>query len=217
VTRPAASAAATADRLRALGHEPIVAPLFDYVARAWQPPEGAFDALVLTSAAAVRLAGPGLDALRPLRCHVVGAATAAAAHQAGLAVVSSDAGNAAALLARLAAAGARRVLHLAGRDVVDTPTPPFELVRRVVYAAERRDWSAGEAAAAAAADVALAYSPRAAVALAESLDAAVRARIRLAALSAAVAAAAGDGWAAYDLAATPDDQALFAAAGLLCH
>jgi uroporphyrinogen-III synthase len=203
--------------LRALGHQPIVAPLFDYVALAWQPPEGAFDALMLTSAAAVRLAGPGLDALRQLRCHVVGAATAAAARQAGFALMSSDAGDAAVLLARLAATGARRVLHLAGRDVVETPTPPFELVHCAVYAADRRDWSAGEAAAAATADVALAYSPRAALALAESLDAAARARIRLAALSAAVAAAAGGGWAACDLAATPDEQALFAAAGLLCH
>ena len=55
-------------------------PLFSVESLAWKVPDAAsFDALLLTSANAVRQAGAGLTQLRGLPVHAVGAATATAA------------------------------------------------------------------------------------------------------------------------------------------
>ena len=60
VLRPEPGNAATADRIAALGLAAIRLPLFEVRALDWAPPDPAgFDALLLTSANAPRLAGPG--------------------------------------------------------------------------------------------------------------------------------------------------------------
>jgi uroporphyrinogen-III synthase len=61
------------------------------------------------------------------------------------------------------------------------------------------------------------HSPRAAKRLAELVDPADRATIRIAAISAATAEAAGEGWQAVRIASSPNDAELLALAARLCE
>jgi uroporphyrinogen-III synthase len=205
VLRPEPGNAATAARLAALGVSVRRLPLFRYAPLAWTPPDpAAFDALLLTSAAAARLAGPGLARLAHLPVAAVGAATARAAREAGLSVAMVGAGDAAAAVAGARTRGWHRLLHLAGRDRTAGDVPAL-----AVYAAEAAPLAPG-AVRALEGGVALLHSPRAArrLAAATAEDGADRARIALAALSPAVLAAAGPGWRAAVAAERPDDGAL---------
>lgn len=99
VTRSEPGAAATAARVRALGHAPIVMPLTRTVAlpEVAAVPEDLPETAVVavTSAAALRHAPAGLvDRLRRHRCLAVGEATAEAARAAGFADVRSGPGDA---------------------------------------------------------------------------------------------------------------------------
>lgn len=128
VLRPEPGNTATAARVEALGLVAIRLPLFAIRPLAWTPPDrGRFDALLLTSANAVRHAGPGLAAL-DLPVVAVGEATARAARAAGLSVAAVGAGDAAEAV-RLS--GSMRLLHLAGRDRTDAGVEAI-----VVYAAD---------------------------------------------------------------------------------
>lgn len=217
VTRPEPGAGETAARLAARGHAPLVLPLFETAVTGWAPPDDVPDAVMLTSAAATRHGGPGLAAYFGLPCFCVGERTAAAAREAGFTDVRApQVRDGGALLSAIAATGHRGILHLAGADVAAYPPPEgLRVTRRVVYAAHPRAWSAAERDAALAATCALAFSPRGAARLAEALGA-DRAAFHLAAISPNAAEAAGEGWASVAVAATPDEDALFAAAGLLC-
>lgn len=216
ILRPEPGAGETAARARALGLDPVAAPLFQVRPLPWQArdPESA-DALLLTSAHAARLAGPGLAALAALPCYAVGDATAAAAREAGLRAVHAGPSDGAAALRAAAADGARRVLHLCGREHVPLSHAHLSIERRVVYAAEPMA-ALPEAATAALARGALTlvHSPRAASTLAALVP--ERSRVRLAAISSAAAEAAGEGWAAKAVAAAPRDEALLELAVKLC-
>jgi uroporphyrinogen-III synthase len=97
VTRAQPGAEATAARIRALGLEPVVAPVLEIRARTEVTVDLAgVDALTFTSAAAVS-AFAGLCASRNLAVFAVGDATAAAARAAGFADVRSASGDAQAL------------------------------------------------------------------------------------------------------------------------
>lgn len=209
VLRPEPGNAATAARVEALGLIATRLPLFATRAVAWTPPDpAAFDALVLTSANAVRLAGPGLAVLGDLPVHAVGAATADAASAAGLSVRTIGNGDAAALMASAMASGVRHALFLCGRDHM---LQPGGIIAQAVpvYAADPVEVVATSLAGA----VALLHSARAARRLADIADAGPgRAAIRIAALSRTVAAAAGDGWGAVIAAEAPTDDALLAVA-----
>jgi len=203
VLRPEPGNGRTADRLAALGATVIRRPLFAIVPVAWTPPDSAhFDALVLTSANAVRHADIAATPLSRLPVWAVGSATAAAARAAGLRVVRTGEAGVAALTADR---GETRLLHLAGRERMAVPG----VTAITVYAADPRpvtpaDW------AGLSGSVALLHSARAARALAAGgVD---RARIRLAALSPAILAAAGPGWGRSTTVAVPEEDALLAAA-----
>lgn len=216
VLRPEPGNAATIERLAAIGLTAIRLPLFDVAALDWQPPDpAAFDALMLTSANAVRCAGGGLAALAGLPVLAVGAATAEAARAAGLTVAQVGSGDAAALAAEAETRGIRRALLLAGRDrMLDTGGIVARAI--AIYASDPLPVTAA-ALAALAGSVAMLHSTRAASRLAEMVDAAGsgRAVIRLAAISRPVAAAAGPRWAQVGVAATPTDAALVACAATL--
>lgn len=206
VLRPAPGNARTCAALAAAGMQPVALPLFEAVPVGWSPPDPSdYDALLLTSAQAVRLAGDGLAELAELPVVAVGAATAATARAAGLRVAIVGDGDVSAAVAR--AAAFPRLLHLAGRDRIAQPG----VTALTVYASD--PLPVAPAALAAAVDaVVLLHSARAAqrfAALAASLP---RAKIRLAALSPTVAAAAGPGWARVVVADRPDDAALVQAA-----
>lgn len=205
VLRPEPGNARTCAALSAAGIEPVSLPLFAAVSVAWSPPDpAAYDALLLTSAQAVRLAGDGLAGLAGLPVVAVGAATATAARAAGLDVAIVGEGDAAAAVAR---AGAfPRLLHLAGREHVAQPG----VDTLTVYASEPLP-VASDALVVAIDNVVLLHSARAARQFALLGNELPRRQIRLAALSPAIADAAGDGWADVSIAERPDDHALIAA------
>lgn len=202
VLRPEPGNTATAARIAALGLRALRLPLFAARAVRWSPPDpDRYDALLVTSANAIRLGGEGLQRLRGLPVHAVGAATADAARAAGFTIASIGSGGVDSLRAGL---GNLRLLHLAGRDHRATDAETI-----VVYASEPLSPDLSDLAGA----VALVHSPRAG----ERLAALVRERghIRIAAISPAALAAAGEGWAANTVAPTPDDAALIAAGARL--
>ena len=211
VLRPEPGNTRTAAMVEAMGLRAIRLPLFEVRPLGWSPPDAAgFDALVLTSANAVRRGGPGLEVLKTLPVYAVGPATADAARAAGFSVVHAGETDGAALVERLAARGVTRALLLGGRErKLDAGGPIARAI--AVYAIGPLPISA-RALAAIGSSVALLHSPNAARRL-DTLAAALdRDSIRIAALSPAVAAAAGGGWAHVEAAPAPDDDALVALA-----
>lgn len=106
ITRAEPGASRTAEKVRALGHEPVVAPLLEVHPL---PAEIALDgvaALAFTSANGVR-AFAERSADRALPVFTVGDATAAAAHRAGFADVASASGDLDALADLIAAQASR--------------------------------------------------------------------------------------------------------------
>jgi uroporphyrinogen-III synthase len=203
VLRPEPGNAATAARIEAIGRVAVRLPLFAVQPLAWTPPDPTqFDALLLTSANAVRHAGAGLRVLRSLPVVAVGEATARAARAAGLTVETVGTGDAA---AAVGASGRKRLLHLGGRDRTDAGVATI-----AVYAA---DPIPVPTAAALAGCVALLHSVRAARRLGELLARDGVTDVRVAALSAAVRAAGPVCPGA--VADRPDDATLVALAARL--
>lgn len=209
VLRPEPGNRIMAAAVEARGRRALRLPLFAIAPLAWTPPDpAAFDALILTSANAVRQGGPGLSVLRNLPVYAVGASTAESAERAGLRVALVGRSGAAALVEAAQAAGVRRALHLAGRErTLDEGGIVADI--RTVYASEEVPVPP-EAAARLAGSIALVQSARAGERLGEIIDGAgiARSRIAVAAMSAACARAAGDGWAAVSVAGEPSPEAL---------
>lgn len=208
VVRPQPGADATAARLQALGFEAVVHPLLETRPQLWALPAQAPDAVILSSAAAVRLAGSQAAALNHLPAHAVGEATATAARAAGWGDVKAGPGTMQALLDDLAGGLARRVLHLAGADLTPVTVPPsLSLTRVTVYAASLQPLPGLPDVAAV-----LLHSPRTADHFASEWDrlGGKRANVQLFAISAATLAAAGSGWAQAQAAPEPSESALLA-------
>lgn len=191
--RPEPGNRVTAAAIEARGRAAIRMPLFDVRPVAWEIPDpDRYDALILTSANAIRHAGAGLAALHRLKVHAVGEATGEAARRAGFDVISTGVEGAESLVRTAEAAGVRRALHLAGRE---RTLAAGGIVAQVttVYAS---DATIPRDVARLSGSIALVQSARAAMRLGEIVDAAelARANIALVAVSARAAAAAGDGW-----------------------
>lgn len=217
VTRAEPGATATVRRALALGIDAHAAPLFAACALPWSPPDPAgFDALLLTSAQAVRLGGPGLATLAALPVHAVGEATARAAEAAGLRVATTGPGTAQGLFDALEPHGGQRILWLCGRDRTAFDAGRADLVPLPVYTAEPiappPSWKALIAAPA----VVMAHSARGAGRIAD-LAGSARKHLTLLVISAKAAAAAGSGWGEVRVAERPDDAAMLAQAHALCH
>jgi uroporphyrinogen-III synthase len=211
VVRPEPGNARSAAALRALGLDVRQVPLFAVTPVDWSLPDlVGFDGLLLTSANAVRHGGAGLDALKRLPVIAVGAATAAAATEAGFAVAVTGASSAPDAVSEARDRGFARLLHLAGRDRKPTGDGVEPII---VYASD--DLPIDAAMARSFADtVVLLHSERAATRLKDILDTAGvdRSGIEIAAISAAVGDAAGPGWASVSIAPQPTDEALVALA-----
>ncbi|MFN3348915.1 uroporphyrinogen-III synthase [Pseudorhodoplanes sp.] len=122
LTRPLAEAERTAEALRALGHQPVMAPLLliEPIADARIGP-GPFAAVLMTSGNAARaIAGhPDVRSLLALDCYAVGSQTAAAARAAGFRTVEAadgDGGDLARLIGSRLGDRDRPLLYLAGED-----------------------------------------------------------------------------------------------------
>jgi uroporphyrinogen-III synthase len=207
ILRPEPGASETAERARAIGLEPVVAPLFAIEKVAGPAVEAdRYDAVLLTSANGARHAPPGLEALP---CFAVGESTAAAARAAGFAEVRTGPCNGVAAAAMMAAVGVGRALHPCGRDHLAVEAAGVAIERRIVYSAEPLVHQGFEGPA-----VAMIHSARAGARFAQL--AGDKAAFAIAAISPAAAAATGEGWAAKAVAAAPRDQALLELAAKLC-
>lgn len=187
-------------------------PAFRLAPLAWSASETShFDALLLTSGNAVRLAGPRLADYAKLPVYAVGEATARAAHKAGLDVRHTGAEGAAVLLPVAQATGDTRLLWLAGRDRIDLdPAPGMTIQIATVYESDALPAPPDFTSRVAAADAVMLHSPRAAAHFGWLCDVAGIARhmVTLAALSPTIAEAAGEGWAALIVAEVPSDASL---------
>ena len=218
ILRPQPGAEESAERARALGLAPVAAPLFSVVPVAWQAPDAAdFDAVMLTSANAARHGGDALTSFLALPCYATGEATAAAARQAGFADIRIGPSDGAAVVAMMAADRVGTAFHPCGRDRTELEPGGLRVVHVPVYAAEEVRRLPPEAGAALQSGaLALIHSPRAGALLARLCEG-ERSFVALAAISAAAAAAAGDGWKYVAVAEQPRDQALLELAAKLCQ
>lgn len=213
ILRPQPGADMTAAKARALSFNPTILPLFTIAACDWSPPDPAtFDALMLTSANAVRHAGPNLARYSGLPTYAVGEATAWSARAAGLTLAYTGRNDATHLVAIMANAGVRTALHLTGREHHGVTHPRVAITHRIVYAADAIDPPPNIPAV----DLILTHSARAARRLADIVQLGDRQQRRVLALSAAIAAALGSGWAMVETSPAPNDDALLAHAAKLC-
>ena len=215
ILRPKPGASATAEAARSLGLNPIVVPLFRIEPVDWTAPDPSrFDALLITSANAVRWGEIELGRLRALPVHAVGEATAAAARQAGFTVQTVGRDGIDALLQKLPPG---RLLHLCGAHRREPGAPSQDITILPVYCSSEiplpdRFGSIDGA-------IVMVHSPRAALRLTElaGQTGLARNRTAIAAISPAAAAAAGQGWERAEAAVEPNDQALLALAAWLCQ
>lgn len=211
VLRPEPGASATIERARELGLAATSVPLFEIEPVAWEAPEPTgFDGLLLTSANALRFGGEKIRELRGLPVHAVGDATAQAAREAGFDVASSGDSGIDRLLDSIDPK--LKLLHLCGNDRREATNPHQAITAIVVYRSTPVD---SPDLSAATDSVALVHSPRAGQRFAELVR--DPGSTVVAAISAAAAAAVGEGWAAVETASAPNDDALLALAARLCN
>lgn len=203
-------ASATVERAREQGLDAFALPLFEIVPLDWDPPDASqFDGILLTSVNALRHGGGGLKALLGLPAYAVGEATAKAARAAGFAIAATGTAGIEGLLGSI-----DRGLHLVhpcGRDRIEvqsarqsiTPVPVYQARAVAVTGLKRLEGC-----------VIMIHSPRAARRLAELVD--DRSSMTIAAISPAVAEAAGADWGKVEAANVPTDRALLALAARLC-
>ena len=209
VLRPEPGNRATIERAQAMGLEARACPLFSIEAVNWTAPDPhEFDALLYTSANALRHGGEALATLTALPVLAVGRATAEAAKLSGFNVTMTGSDDVQALLEVLP--GAQRMLHLTGADHrhLETRHAVETIIVYASIALEAAIIPSGEF-------VALVHSPRAGARLAALAP--DRGKVSVAAISARAAAACGPGWAATAVSAQPDDSALLAVAARLCQ
>jgi uroporphyrinogen-III synthase len=213
VLRPEPGASETVRHLRDSGLEAISVPLFVVQPLDWELPDPArFDALLLTSANAVRHGGEQLGKLRGLPVHAVGEATAKASRGAGFDISSSGDAGVDRLLGSIDQE--LRLLHLCGQDRREPAGARQQITAVPVYQATpvgRPDLGSARGS------VALIHSPRAGTRFGELIGASDRPTIAVAAISDAAAQAVGDGWQACEAAAQPNEEALLALAARLCQ
>lgn len=227
VTRPEPSATRTAERLKALGHEPLLLPLFSAVhdrkavERALS--DGLPDALVVTSAEALNALGPA-EALADLPVFAVGRRTAEATHEAGFHAVDIAGGDGRSLAALIAERFPRdpklSLLYLAGEPRApqleqDLAERRFTVKVAVCYRMQPVD--IGENGVQSVLDhnpeAILLYSSGAARRFFDLADVCLRKRPvpRILCLSAAIAAAVPSDFAGQtEFARMPDENSLFA-------
>lgn len=213
ILRPQPGADASAEKVRGLGLEPVVTPLFEIVPVKWIAPDPRnFDGLLLTSANAVRHGGEPLEKMKGLPAYAVGEATAEAAREAGFKVARTGRGNVDDLLAELPAEA--RLLHPCGYHRRPPVGPKQTITSACAYRA--RPATPPPEFRALAGHVAAVHSAEAARRLAELVLPIERKRIELAAISQQAAVAAGLGWAVVGIATEPSDDAVLALAAQLC-
>ena len=219
IIRPQPGNDATASRAQAAGFEPVQLPLFQVEPVDWSVPDPShYDALLITSANAIRQGDDALSALLSLPVHAVGAHSAGIAAKAGFTIATTSTSGANEAVAAAGSAGHTNLLWLAGEDrsalesISDVQVEPVTVYRSATLQ------PAGDARATVASCEAVAlHSIRAAQYFGTCCDSwqLDRAAFSIAAFSPAIAAAAGEGWRAVAVAAAPNDDALLSALAAL--
>ena len=195
---------ASAARAEALGLRVVTHPLFTVEPIPAMLPEGKFDALIITSANAIRCAGDLLDKVRHLPAYAVGEATATVMRDAGIDPVGVGGGS----IERLHLP-AGRLLHLCGELHKTLPGDATAVpVYRMVPTADPLPAIAGAVVAV--------HSPASGARL-DGLAGPERASAMVAAISPTAGDACGTGWEGVHSAAAPDDESLLALAAALCQ
>jgi uroporphyrinogen-III synthase len=216
IVRPQPGADATARLARLAGIDPVIFPLFEVQPVGWPAKDASlYDAMMLTSANAVRCTGGALEALSDLPVYAVGVATANAARAAGLRVVCTGNAGANAIIVQAAANGDLRLLWLCGEHQSHVQLPSGVKVDSVpVYNSAALPPAPALIEHLSSPILAALHSVRAArhflsICDAHGID---RNTISIAALSPAIAESAADGWANILIADAPNDSALIAKA-----
>ncbi len=220
ILRPEPGNAATTAKAVARNISAHSVPLFVTEPVEWIAPDPArYVGVIMTSANAARLAGAQITQFTHLPLYAVGDVTGDAARDAGFASIIAGDGDVDRLIARIATLGLHRLLHLAGADFQPFDALGVEIERRIVYSANPVEPRPELLEAFAHYPVAMLHSARAAAQFAIVVDNANidRAQITIAAISANVAQAAGDGWEGVAVAAQPRDNALLELAARLCE
>jgi uroporphyrinogen-III synthase len=215
IIRPEPGASATAGRVSEAGFEPVTLPFFEIRARAWHQPDSAqYDALLFTSANAVRHAGTGIVRYRHLPVHTVGERTATALAELGIEAASTGSAGVEQAIEAAQVAGHRRLLWLAGEDHQAPMVPDsIKLDTAICYAASAKRLPEDAKGVIAGCSLILLHSARAArqfgnMVYSFGLD---RSDFLLAAFSPAIAGAAGTGWRDVAIARQPTDSGLLSA------
>ncbi|MGB3752285.1 MAG: uroporphyrinogen-III synthase [Parerythrobacter sp.] len=202
---------------RALGLAITPAPLFTIAPVAWQPPAAVgFDALLIGSANAIRHGGKALQRYKSLPVHAVGARTAEAAREAGLAVASEGSCGLQALLDTMPPG--TRLLRLGGEErVVLDPPAGVTLAEHAIYRAQAKAMDAALADRFQQGGVVLLHSAAAARHFAAECARLIldRSRLALALIGPRLQPDTGTGWRETAIAPQPTDAALLAAAAKL--
>ena len=205
-------------RARAFELDVRAVPLFVIKPVSWTAPEpSSYVGVLLTSASALRLAGPDLGLFTHLPAFAVGGVTANLAREAGFVSVVEGDSDVTRLVGKIATLGLHRLLHISGAEV--RPFDPYGVVidRCIVYSADPVALPAALAPIMAERPVVLIHSPRAGARLAELVEPEERTRIALVAISANAAEAAGVGWEEVAIATEPRDEAMLNEAARLCR
>lgn len=218
VLRPEPAAGRTAAKAEALGLDVRCHPLFAPQPVDWTPPPvERFDALLLTSANGVRLAGPALHHYRALPTYAVGQATAQTLIAAGFSHVTAGNGDGSAIAARIVGDGYCRLLHLAGTTVAPIDIEAIDVTRVAVYTMAALPPDPALIADAGPGTVLLVHSSRAGERLAQQIPISMRATLHIVAISPASLETCGAGWASGRAAISPSDDEILALTLRLCE
>lgn len=216
IIRPEPGNAETAARARAFELDTRCIPLFEVRPVPWSPPDPApYVGVLLTSASALRTAGPELARYLHLPAFAVGGTTARLARDAGFHSVVVGESDVTRLMGKIATLGLHRLLHFCGKDVRSFDPYGIVIDRCIVYASEAIEPPETFRSALAEGPVAMVHSPLAAARLAELVEPESRAHIALVAISANAAEGAGQGWEVVAIASQPRDEAILEAAARL--
>ena len=216
--RPAPGSEATVTTGDQYGLTVHAFPMFAIRPVEWSCDPTGFDGLLLGSANAVRHGGEGLDDVRNLPAHCVGAITAFAAKEAGFAVASTGTGGLQSVLDALPPP--QRLLRLSGLDHVPLePRDGIEIETCVAYESAALPMPEALAGLAAEGALVLLHSVIAAEHFAQECDrrGIDRGAVSLASLGPRIRGAAGRGWRRSESAPQPSDAALLALARDMCH
>ena len=209
VTRPQPGADATAARIRAAGHEAVVSPLFEAQPVDWEiDTRKTYDALLITSANAIRHAGQKREGLVHLPVFAVGQNSAHIATSHGFNVEYVGYEGVEQLLPHIQA---HKLLWLAGDDHMDFELPQsIDMDVHIVYRSVALPQPKNFAESVLKVDYVLLHSSRGAMLFSELISGQgiEKKQISIAVFSEKIAQAAGSGWDKVRVARYPSDEHL---------